>query len=262
MALLDLLTDPSIAASWAEKYGEQLEVIPVEEVRETTTAILRLVRDELATEEDSDLRYLVEDVTRAWSEAGVTPRQMSRFLRGLPTTAVITVEEPDPIDVTELNEIVDDLLLWSLEARMERLHTIVDQQREEMEELSTPFIELYRGIAVLPLIGTLDSERAERVMETLLQGIAENGTRVVVLDITGVPSVDTFVAERIVKSVTAARMMGAHCILSGLGPNIALTMVRLGVELHTVETTARLSSALEMAFERLHLQIVNAERSG
>lgn len=259
MGLKDILADPAIAAAWAERFGPQLEVIPSEEVHETTQAITRLLRLAPDEGEDSDLRYLLEDVTRAWSEAGVETRQMSRFLRGLPTVAIATLESPDATDVTELNEIVDDLLLWSLEARMERLHTIVDQQREEMEELSTPFIELYKGIAVLPLIGTLDSERAERVMETLLQGIAANGTRVVVLDITGVPSVDTFVAERIVKSVTAARMMGAHCILSGLGPNIALTMVRLGVELHTVETTARLSNALEMAFERLHLKIVRAE---
>ena len=181
MGLMEILADPTINTVWAERFGEQLEVIPLEEVHETTTAILRLMRDDLTTTEDGDLRYLVEDVTRAWSEAGVTPRQMSRFLRGLPTTAILTIEEPDPGDVTELNEVVDDLLLWSLEARMERLHTIVDQQREEMEELSTPFIELYRGIAVLPLIGTLDSERAERVMETLLEGMQPKGFTLTVM---------------------------------------------------------------------------------
>jgi rsbT co-antagonist protein RsbR len=124
-----------------------------------------------------------------------------------------------------------------------------------MLELSTPVVQLWEGILALPLIGTLDSARTQVVMENLLQGIVDTSSRVAVIDITGVPTVDTVVAKHLVKTVSAARLMGAHCIISGIRPQIAQTMVHLGVDFEDVETTASLADALARAFRLHNLQV-------
>jgi rsbT co-antagonist protein RsbR len=127
---------------------------------------------------------------------------------------------------------------------------VINRQQEEMLELSTPVVKLWDGILALPLIGTLDSNRTQIVMEALLQKIVETGSRVAIIDITGVPTVDTLVAQHLLKTITAARLMGAECLISGIRPQIAQTIVHLGVDLGGVITKSSLADAFVLALQR------------
>ena len=127
---------------------------------------------------------------------------------------------------------------------------VIDRQQEELLELSTPVVKLWDGVLALPMIGTLDSARTQVVMESLLQRIVETGSEIAIIDITGVPTVDTLVAQHLLKTVTAIRLMGADCIISGIRPQIAQTIVHLGVDLQGVTTKATLADALALAFKR------------
>ena len=133
---------------------------------------------------------------------------------------------------------------------------IIARQQEELLELSTPVVKLWDGVLALPMIGTLDSARTQVVMESLLQRIVETGSEVAIIDITGVPTVDTLVAQHQLKTVTAIRLMGADCIISGIRPQIAQTIVHLGVNLQGVTTKATLADALAVAFDRSGLMVV------
>jgi rsbT co-antagonist protein RsbR len=132
---------------------------------------------------------------------------------------------------------------------------VIARQNQEMLELSTPVVELWEGVLALPLIGTLDSARTQIVMENLLQRIVETGASIAIIDITGVPTVDTLVAQHLLKTVAAARLMGADCIISGIRPQIAQTIVHLGVELQSVVTKATLADAFAVALQRTGLTI-------
>lgn len=265
--LLDLVSDPkALTEEWLTRTKSSLAADNVSDVEGATRTIVEALKESIETGETTDsdtwqdTRFLIEDLTRSWRDAGVPVRSTSRFFRQLGQVLILQAGDSITPESAELvNDLVDDLLLWSLEARLTRLQQIVTQQRDEMEELSTPYIELFKGIAVLPLIGTLDSERAERVTESLLVGIEKYDTRVAVLDITGVPTVDTFVAAHIVRTVEAAKLMGTHCIVSGIGPRIAMTMVRLGAGVSEVESTTRLLHAIELAFKRLGLRLIRPE---
>jgi rsbT co-antagonist protein RsbR len=136
------------------------------------------------------------------------------------------------------------------------------RQQQDMLELSTPVVALWEGILALPVIGTLDSARSQVVMESLLTRIVETGARIAIIDITGVPTVDTLTAQHLIKTVTAARLMGADCIISGIRPQIAQTIVHLGVDLNNVMTKATLASAFTVALERLKLTIVRNNIAG
>ena len=127
---------------------------------------------------------------------------------------------------------------------------MIQRQQRELLELSTPVVKLWDGVLALPLIGTLDSERTQVVMESLLQRIVETGSTIAIIDITGVPTVDTLVAQHLLKTVAAARLMGADCIISGIRPQIAQTIVHLGVDLADVTTKATLADAFALALER------------
>jgi rsbT co-antagonist protein RsbR len=132
---------------------------------------------------------------------------------------------------------------------------VILRQQQDMLELSTPVVKLWDGILALPMIGTLDSARTQVVMESLLQRIVESGAEVAILDITGVPTVDTLTAQHLIKTVTAARLMGAECIISGIRPQIAQTIVHLGVELGDVQTKATLADAFAVALKRMNLGV-------
>lgn len=146
--------------------------------------------------------------------------------------------------------LVDQLGLYTLDAFQKTRDLIVIRQHRELLELSTPVINLWDGVIALPLIGTLDSARAQVVMESLLDKIVSSSSHTVIIDITGVPTVDTLVAQHLLKTISAARLMGADCIVSGIRPQIAQTIVHLGIELDTVRTKATLADALAMAIER------------
>ena len=151
--------------------------------------------------------------------------------------------------------ILDALGLYTTEMHQKSRESVILRQQQEMMELSTPVVTLWDGILALPLIGTLDSARTQVVMENLLQRIVDSGSSIAILDITGVPTVDTLVAQHLLKTVAAARLMGADCIISGIRPQIAQTIVHLGVDLNSVTTKATLADAFAVALKRLNLTV-------
>lgn len=165
----------------------------------------------------------------------------------------------DPDARLEFAHIVDELVIWAAQAKVERLAETIERQRSELEELQAPVIRVWDGIVAMPIVGTLDSVRAEAIVEALLNGITANDAEVAIMDITAVNTVDTLVADRLVRAATAARLMGADCVISGVGPHVAHTLVQLGVQIGDVRTTARLSGALAWAFSRVGLRVVPKE---
>ena len=152
--------------------------------------------------------------------------------------------------VLEVSQLIDKLGLLTVASFQQAREEVISRQQQEMLELSTPVVKLWEGILALPMIGTLDSARTQVVMETLLQRIVESGAQIAIIDITGVPTVDTLVAQHLLKTVTAIRLMGSDCIISGVRPQIAQTIVHLGVNLQGISTKATLADALALALER------------
>jgi rsbT co-antagonist protein RsbR len=151
----------------------------------------------------------------------------------------------------EAGQLIDRLGLFTTEMFQKSREEVISRQQRELMELSTPVVELWDGILALPLIGTLDSGRTQVVMESLLEKIVETGAAIAIIDITGVPTVDTLVAQHLMKTVAAARLMGADCIISGIRPQIAQTIVHLGVDLSAVTTKASLADAFSLALRRV-----------
>jgi rsbT co-antagonist protein RsbR len=158
-------------------------------------------------------------------------------------------------DIWTATLLLDQLALYTTEVYLKARQELIARQQQDMLELSTPVVKLWEGVLALPMIGTLDSARTQVVMESLLQRIVETGSDVAILDITGVPTVDTLTAQHLLKTVTAARLMGAECIISGIRPQIAQTIVHLGVDLGDVITKATLADAFKLALSRLGLAI-------
>jgi rsbT co-antagonist protein RsbR len=154
------------------------------------------------------------------------------------------------IETWKFNELLDKLGLFTTEVFLKSREEIINRQQQDMLELSTPVVRLWEGILALPLIGTLDSARTQVVMESLLKKIVETNSQVAIIDITGVPTVDTLVAQHLIKTVTAARLMGADCIISGIRPQIAQTIVHLGVNLSDVTTKSSMADAFLIALQR------------
>ena len=153
---------------------------------------------------------------------------------------------------------LDRLGLYTTEVYQKSREEVIVHQQREMLELSTPVVQLWQGVLGLPLIGTLDSARTQVVMENLLRSIVETGATIAVIDITGVPTVDTLVAQHLLKTVAAARLMGADCIISGIRPQIAQTIVHLGVDLNAVTTKATLADAFAVALQRTGFAVTRA----
>jgi len=173
----------------------------------------------------------------------------ARFQTTLPDTAALARE------IWTASVLLDKLGLYTTEVYQKSRDEIILRQHHEMLELSTPVVTLFEGVLALPLIGMLDSARTEIVMENLLRRIVETGSSIAILDITGVPTVDTLVAQHLLKTVAAARLMGADCIISGIRPQIAQTIVHLGVDLSTVTTKATLADAFSTALRRRGLTV-------
>ncbi len=153
------------------------------------------------------------------------------------------------------SQLLDKLGMHTVKAFQKTREHVIQQQQQEMLELSTPVVKLWEGVLALPMIGTLDSARTQIVMESLLQRIVDTGAAIAIIDITGVPTVDTLVAQHLLKTVAAARLMGADCIISGIRLQIAQTIVHLGVELQDVVTKATLADAFAIALKRLNLAV-------
>ncbi len=157
--------------------------------------------------------------------------------------------------------LLDELALFTTEAYQKAREEVISRQQRELLELSTPVVTLWDDILALPLIGTLDSDRTQVVMESLLQKIVETGASIAIIDITGVPTVDTLVAQHLLKTVAAARLMGADCIISGIRPQIAQTIVHLGVDLSAVTTKASLADAFRVALKRTGASVSKAQKA-
>ena len=158
----------------------------------------------------------------------------------------------------EISELLDALGMHTIRTFQKSREAVIKRQQEELLELSTPVVKLWDGVLALPMIGTLDSQRTQVVMESLLQRIVDTGSEIAIIDITGVPTVDTLVAQHLLKTVTAIRLMGADCIISGVRPQIAQTIVHLGLDLQGVVTKANLADALKLALTRLGLTVNKA----
>lgn len=197
-------------------------------------------------------REIVAEFTRSRARSGFTPSETATFVFSLkqPLFRTFSADGLTVEDAWNISILLDKLGLYSGEIYQKNREEIIRQQQQELLELSTPVVKLWDGILALPLIGTLDSERTQVVMENLLQSIVGTGASIAIIDITGVPTVDTLVAQHLLKTVSAARLMGAECIISGIRPQIAATIVHLGVDLNAVATKATLADAFALALKR------------
>ena len=203
------------------------------------------------------LKELLASFSVSAASLGFSPSEVSLFILSLktPLFRIVRRLKGDSADelfaeITTVDNFVDRLALHTSDSYIEGRNEVIARQQQEMLELSTPVVTLWEGIVALPLIGTLDSNRTQVVMESLLQKIVETGSDMAIIDITGVPTVDTLVAQHLLKTVTALRLMGAECIISGIRPQIAQTIVHLGVDLQGVVTKASLADALALALKR------------
>jgi rsbT co-antagonist protein RsbR len=204
-----------------------------------------------------DVRDQLSDLSVTRAQKGFSPLETATFVFSLKQPLFARLQEELASDPKALADetwrttlLFDSLGLHTMEVFQRGREQVINRQQQEMLELSTPVVRLWEGVLALPLIGTLDSARTQVVMESLLQRIVETGAVVAIIDITGVPTVDTLVAQHLLKTVAAARLMGADCIISGIRPQIAQTIVHLGVELGDVITKATLADALTVALKR------------
>jgi rsbT co-antagonist protein RsbR len=203
------------------------------------------------------LKDLLASLSASRAVQGFTPSETALFVLSLkaPLFSIARDQKGENADqlyaeITAIDDFVDKLALHTTDSFIHGRDQVIVRQQEEMLELSTPVVTLWDGIVALPLIGTLDSARTQVVMESLLQAIVQTNSRFAIIDITGVPTVDTLVAQHLLKTITAARLMGAECILSGIRPQIAQTIVHLGINLEDVITKAKLSDAFKLALGR------------
>jgi rsbT co-antagonist protein RsbR len=214
------------------------------------------------------LRQNIAEISRSRAIQGFTPAETANFIFSLKRSVFDAITADYGQDVaalveglTAMNQLLDGLGLHSMEIFQKSREDVIIRQQKEIAELSTPVVKLWDGILALPLIGTLDSERTQVVMENLLQSIVEHGADYAIIDITGVPTVDTLVAQHLLKTVAAARLMGADCIISGIRPQIAQTMVHLGVELNVV-SKANLADALGAALRATGRTVAKLKNGG
>ena len=215
----------------------------------------------------SPVRDLLANLSRSRARQGFTPGETATFVFSLkrPLFSVLRRELGNETgalaeEMWTVTTVLDKLGLYTFEIFQKTREEVISRQQQELLELSTPVVKLWEGVLALPLIGTLDSSRTQVVMENLLEQIVNTGASFAIIDITGVPTVDTLVAQHLLKTVAAARLMGADCIISGIRPQIAQTIVHLGVEFGNVITKASLADAFDVALERSGMQIVQSQR--
>jgi rsbT co-antagonist protein RsbR len=256
-------------AQQMESVGMRSELLSRTELVEQSRRFLASLRDaverggvETSGPAFATLREQVEELSQARARQGYTTTETATFVFSLKRPLFTRLRERYGNDANTLAEatweatlLLDRLGMLTVEAFQRGREQVIVRQQEEMLELSTPVITLWDGILALPLIGTLDSARTQVVMESLLQRIVDTGAPLAIIDITGVPTVDTVTAQHLLKTVAAARLMGADCLISGIRPQIAQTIVHLGVELGDIVTKATLADAFAVALKRSGLSI-------
>ncbi|WP_338032165.1 STAS domain-containing protein [Desulforhopalus vacuolatus] len=269
----ELLTD------WIK---EQLAVIPLHEnlltefeVKQDTTDFYNAFQLAIQGGELVDIKgahwektlQLLDNITKSRTRLGFTPTETATFIFSLKQPLFTLIQKEFGRDVNTPGKelwaatvLLDKLGLYTAESYIKTKEEIIRRQQNEMLELSTPVVKVWDKILALPLIGTLDSIRTQVVMETLLQEIVRTESSVAIIDITGVPTVDTLVAQHLMKTVSAARLMGAECIISGIRPQIAQSMVHLGVTFSDITTRATLADAIRHAFAQTGVKVSRASR--
>jgi len=253
--LADWLAAQSAAQSRRDKLNEA-------EIRRASREFLAALTQALPksadtrTEAWNDVRDLLAELSDSRASQGYSPSETATFVlslkqpaferlrAGIADTAVLGEQ------MWQATQIIDALALFTMEAYQKSREGVIQRQQQELMELSTPVVQLWQDILALPLIGTLDSGRTQIVMESLLEKIVATSASIAIIDITGVPTVDTLVAQHLMKTVAAARLMGADCIISGIRPQIAQTIVHLGVDLSQVTTKSSLADAFLVALQR------------
>jgi rsbT co-antagonist protein RsbR len=210
-----------------------------------------------------EVRDILSEISSTRARNGSTPSETATFVFSLKQPLFTRLNQDfanDPAALASaswtISSLLDKMGLYTIEVFQRARDQIIVRQQQELLELSTPVVKLWDGILALPLIGTLDSARTQVVMENILQKIVDTGAAIAIIDITGVPTVDTLVAQHLMKTIAAARLMGADCIISGIRPQIAQTIVHLGVNLEDVVTKATLADAFLVALERTGTSVV------
>jgi rsbT co-antagonist protein RsbR len=269
-----------ILSSWMEHQlaatSSRRDRIKEDELREQSRRFLTLLaggslvdaeRIDFESPGWAEMRELVGKLSRDRAKQGFSPSETAMFVFSLKQPLFERLRAELGTDPGALAEqmwtatvLLDQVGLYATELYQKGRDEVIARQQEEMMELSTPVVQLWEGILGLPLIGTLDSQRTQVVMENLLQQIVQTGARLAIIDITGVPTVDTLVAQHLLKTISAARLMGAECIISGIRPQIAQTIVHLGVELQGVVTKATMADAFAVALQRSGLAVTRDPR--
>ena len=218
--------------------------------------------DDVNSGDFDDVIEILSGISITRARQGFTPRETGAFIFGLKEALLQLLQQEIKDDketlyqaTLQLNRLLDSFSIVTFETFIKGREEVILRQTDEITEISTPVIRVWDGILALPIIGTLDSARTQVVMENLLQEIVETGSSIAILDISGVPAVDSLVAQHLIKTVSATRLMGAECIISGIRPEIAQTIVHLGIDLSNIITKATLASALKFSFQSLKLEV-------
>jgi len=241
------------------------DLISESELRQQSAEFLEAFRQashgdnllDITTPQWDHVREILTELSRSRAQHGFTASETATFIFSLKQPLFARLHQELEKNADTLSEenwaatvLLDKLGLFTTEVHQQNREAVIARQQQELLELSTPVVKLWEGILVLPLIGTLDSARTQVIMESLLQQIVESEATIAIIDITGVPTVDTLVAQHLLKTVAAARLMGADCIISGIRPQIAQTIVQLGVDLNEVTTKASLAAAFRLALQQ------------
>lgn len=260
----DWIRDMGNAVQRADLMGKgELE----EQCRALLSALLTGLRSNRPTDISSagwnSARELLQEISVSRARQGFSPSDVATFVLSLKRPVFVEIRrelanKPDTLfeAIWTATELLDQLALTTTESFLAAREELISRQQQELLELSTPVVKLWEGILALPIIGTLDSARTQVVMENLLEAVVATNSKYAIIDITGVPTVDTLVAQHLLKTITAARLMGAECIISGVRPQIAQTIVHLGINLEDVITKAKLSDAFALALQRSGRKVV------
>lgn len=246
-----------------------------EELREQSAELLDILLKVLSDKNIADaqssdfepVHEILSGISISRARQGFSPRETGLYVFSLKDALIKSIQEEfkdEPVALVDailkVSKLMDSLGVITFETFIKGREEVILRQTDEISEISTPVIQVWEGILALPIIGTLDSARTQVVMENLLQEIVNTGSTIAILDISGVPAVDSLVAQHLIKTVAATRLMGAECIISGIRPEIAQTVVHLGIDLSNIITKASLASALKYAFSTLKFEVKRAQK--
>jgi rsbT co-antagonist protein RsbR len=269
-----------IRADWIEGMARsvrRVDLISKVELEEQCQALLETIVKAIQTSGTANLsdaawgpaREMLQDISASRTRQGFSSAETATFVLSMKQPLFLAIRNDLSNDQNEMfqtiwaaTELLDRLALMTTEAFMLTREELISRQGQELLELSTPVVKLWEGILALPIIGTLDSARTQVVMENLLEAVVSTNSRYAIIDITGVPTVDTMVAQHLLKTITAARLMGAECIISGVRPQIAQTIVHLGINLEDVITKAKLADAFGLALQKSGRAVVRIAGAG